>query len=356
MVAVKLYPPASSKIAVGGQPQIAIFGGVLGGFITNPSRATDQGITSVETLFVDLVNDAAPHETATTFPIYPGGSFNIPPGTTTNVSVNAATTGHKFSGVVFQPPTVFPPTPTGDTFPPDGLTTLTKVIKSYPYQEYSDDDDLQAFVQAYNEMAQQYIDWFNQIGLPVYTGPLIVDALLDWVAEGLYGFIRPVLPSGRNKDLGPFNTYVLNGLAFNTRKRIGPQNYAATTNDTFKRILTWHLFKGDGKQFNIRWLKRRVMRFLEGVNGINFNVDQTYQISVTFGVDNQVNIRLVSGFRTITGGALFNRNRLNTMPFNRIISVFTPLGTFAEAPILKAAIDAGVLELPFQFNYVVTIA
>ena len=38
---------------------------------------------------------------------------------------------------------------------------LAKAIPSYLYVQYNDDDDLQAFVQAYNELAQEIITWLN---------------------------------------------------------------------------------------------------------------------------------------------------------------------------------------------------
>ena len=45
----------------------------------------------------------------------------------------------------------------------------------------------------------------------------------------------------------------------------------AVTDDVFKRILTWHFYKGDGKNFSVRWLKRRIWRFLQGANGTDFD-------------------------------------------------------------------------------------
>lgn len=241
-----------------------------------------------------------------------------------------------------------------DTFPPSGPTSLTKTIPSYLYQQYQDDDDLQAFVEAYNILAQSYVDWFNSTPLPVYTDGQIAGALLDWVASGLYGLPRPALPSGRNRNLGPLNTYALNVLTPNGQERIGPDNFYATNDDAYRRILTWHFYKGDGKYIDVRWLKRRVMRFLIGENGTAPNIDNTYQVSVTFGVGNQVNITILSGLRTLTGGPL-NTMQLNTIGPNMIRSTFVQFAPLEYAPLFKAAVDAGVLELPFQFTYVVNI-
>ena len=48
---------------------------------------------------------------------------------------------------------------------------LQKVIRSYLYQQYADDEDLQAFVAWFNAEGQEYVGWFASISLPVYTGP-----------------------------------------------------------------------------------------------------------------------------------------------------------------------------------------
>ena len=200
-------------------------------------------------------------------------------------------------------------------------TALQKTIPSYLYVEYQDDDYLQAMVDAYNQFTQAYLDYFNTIGLPIYTGMNIVGPLLDWVAAGLYGIQRPVLPSGDNDNIGPLNTYQYNFLPLNTIKNIGPQNVYYTTDDIFKRIITWHFYKGDGKVFSIRWLKRRLLRFMFGINGGDYIIDQTYPISVA----------LSGSVVTIT---------------------MTVDPTLPVLPILHAAINSGVLELPFQFTYV----
>lgn len=242
-----------------------------------------------------------------------------------------------------------------NTFPPAGPTTLTKTINAYLYQQYNDDDDLAAFVDAYNEFSQQYVDWFVNIGLPVYTGAQITGPLLDWIAAGLYGMTRPVLPSGVGRLRGPYNTFDYNDDVYNGLRSEQPSNVFVTTDDVFKRILTWHLWKGDGKIFNIRWLKRRVMRFLTGDNGTAGQTDETYPVSVTFGVGNQVNINLLSVRRIATGGAIYGAGRYNTFFYNELDTrtVITPVSPLV--PIFKAAMDAGALEVPFQFVFVVNI-
>lgn len=202
---------------------------------------------------------------------------------------------------------------------------LSKTIPSYLYQQYTDDDDLQAFVMSYNAMAQQYVDFFTNLNLPVYTGAIIAGPLLDWVAQGLYGISRPTLTTGRSTVIGMLNTFALNTLPLGAAQTIGNVMFTQVNDDVFKRIITWAFYKGDGKQFTIKWLKRRIMRFLIGVNGTAPRVDNTQQVSVTFGVGNIVNIAINPGAYDIT-----------------------------MKPLLIAAIGAGVCELPFQYTFIVT--
>jgi hypothetical protein len=229
-----------------------------------------------------------------------------------------------------------------------------RTIPSYLYIQYNDDDDLQALVAAYNALSQELITWFAEINLPVYTGPAIIGALLDWVALGLYGQARPTLPSGVNRNLGPFNTWQFNSLAFNAMRTQQSTEFYATTDDVFKRIITWNFYKGDGRQFSVRWLKRRIMRFLLGENGTDPGVDETYMVSVGFSGSNQVDIRILSGRRTVTRGP-FNTAPFGTMPFGGQTTVFQQYVPMEFAPIFKAAVDGGALQLPFQFDWIVTV-
>lgn len=206
--------------------------------------------------------------------------------------------------------------------------TLQTVPPSYLYGEYADDDDLQAFVASYNAYAQQYLNSFNQLNLPVYTSAGITGALLDWVGAGIYGYPRPSLPGTPLSIIGPYNTYAYDAnLPLNTEKVTTATSYA-TTDDIYKRCLTWHFYKGDGKTCTIPWLKRRLMRFLLGTNGTAPNIDSTTPISLTFG----------SGeiFVTIT--------RTATSTFSDAI-----------ADALQSGILSGALETPFQYAFNVTV-
>ena len=237
---------------------------------------------------------------------------------------------------------------------PAGPSTYGIVLPSYLYQQYSDDDALQAFVDGYNAYAQAYVTWFQTIQLPVYTG--LSGNLLDWVANGLYGYSRPVLPAGFSYILGPYNTFAFNELPYNEYEIVEPTNFYATTDDIYQRCLTWHFFKGDGKYFSVPWLKRRIMRWFEGINGTAPNIDQTYQISVTFGTGNEVTITLVESVTTDTGGgSLFNGSVYNSFTFNSGTFVTETFPALPNAAVFQAAVASGALELPFQFTWNVVI-
>lgn len=201
--------------------------------------------------------------------------------------------------------------------------TLQDVIPSYAFQEYADDADIKAFITAYNRLAQGYVDWFNQIDLPIYTNPLIAGALLDWVGNGLYGVQRPTLQSGSSFTIGPYNTYAYNTLALNTSQTTIVSSSFVANDDIYKRVLTWQHYKGDGFQFNITWLKRRIMRFLLGVNGTD-----------PVGTNDLRDVSISSAW------VIRIRNS----------------ASFPAAQALSDCILGGVVNLPFQFTYTVQLA
>jgi hypothetical protein len=355
-MSVALYKLAVSEVAVGGAAVTPVFAGISGGYIWNPQSAADQGISVIESIFVDLSGEnAVLRETATTVPVLPGQIFILPANLENNVSVNAATAGHRFGGIIVQPPTPYPPTPQSGVFPPLSPATLTQTIPAYLYEEYNDDESLQAFFGAYNGFAQAYVSWFATIGLPIYTSTQISGALLDWVAQGIYGFVRPAISAGETRAQGAYDTYAYNTLAYNARKLREPTNIVATTDDVFRRCITWNFYKGDGYTFNVRYLKRRLMRFMLGTNGTAPNIDQTYPISVTFGPDGGVAIRISVGTRNFLKGT-YNTFAYNTRAYDTPTTQFiSPPNPLPNEAILADAIDSGALQLPFQFTFSILV-
>ena len=207
-------------------------------------------------------------------------------------------------------------------FPPSG-PPLAAIIPAYPYEQYRDDENINSFFDAYNALAQPYLDWFNSINLPIYTG--LSGTLLDWVAEGLYGIGRPTIAIVKTSGFGAFNTYTLNSIQFNASVTTGTATVFPATDDIFKRIITWNFYKNDGKIFTVKWLKRRIMRFLAGINGTDYD-GPTYQVSVTFPAPNALNITLTNG----------------------------PVDLSA-AQVFQVALLGGTLPLPFRYAATVTI-
>lgn len=197
---------------------------------------------------------------------------------------------------------------------------MAKFIPSYLYEQYADDANVQAFVSAFNDMGQEYLDYLDDLGLPIYSG--LSGDLLDWVGLGVYDVQRPVLPFGRSTSDGLYAALAFATLAY-AKTDITNSGSFSTDDDTYKRVITWHVQKGDGRQFTIPWLKRRVKRFLVGVDGTCPNIDETYDISVTF-----------SGPRAVV--------------------VDVP-SSYDKAAIFQAAVEAGVLETPFQYSFTVNL-
>jgi hypothetical protein len=217
----------------------------------------------------------------------------------------------------------------GVTFPPAGPTTLTQVLKAYVYKQYEDDQNIQAFNASFNTIAQQYMTFLVGLNLPVYTQ--LTGSLLDWIAQGLYGIARPSLQFGGVTGVGPLNTYGPNtaGIGLNVFLTTGSITNFNVNDDIFKRIITWNFFKGDGFYYSIPWLKRRVMRFLTCPNGTATNIDNTYPVSVKYGSGNTVLITI-----SVTPG---------------------DASSLLVADIFQAAVASGVLQLPFQYSFTVSV-
>ena len=161
--------------------------------------------------------------------------------------------------------------------------TTTDIIKSYPYVQFADDENITAWFDAYNTYAQQYLDWFNNTPLAVYTRSEISGALLDWVANGVYGCYRTPMAFGNSRSIGPLNTYTPNYIPFNPVKELSDVTSFTMTDNIFKRVITWNFYKGDGVQISIPWLKKRIARFI----GLNF-----MDISVTVGASKSVTVKV----------------------------------------------------------------
>lgn len=232
-------------------------------------------------------------------------------------------------------------------FPPAAPQSLQNVIPSYLYKEFDDDDDLQAFVYAYNLLAQIYVSWFNQIELPIYTG--LSGALLDWVGQSpLYGIARPTLYSGQPESEGLIASgeiALLEIADFQIVNNI--TDLAVTSDDVYQRILTWYAYDGDGRQFSAQWLRRRVARFLYGAGGTDFT-KPVQNISIIFG-GGSLAITIISGIATGIDG-LIAQDEIGLLEIGQVDFALTPVAVPTIAPQFVEAVNTGTLELPAKFN------
>lgn len=229
---------------------------------------------------------------------------------------------------------------------------ITSTIKSYVYREYADDDNIAAFFGSYNALSQGNLDAINSYQLPIYLNQ--TGTLLSWSASSIYGVFRPSLSSGGPRSVGPINTFEFNAEEFNALSRVNSSTNFIADDLTYQRIIQWNTFKGDGFQFSVRWLKRRVERFLSGA----IFPDQTYGVSVTFPAPYHVLITVSESNRRLTGGAFFGTGG----PFGSTAMTFSDVETTpsiqtpaALARALKAAVNSGILRLPFQYTFTVQI-
>ncbi len=219
------------------------------------------------------------------------------------------------------------------------------VIPSYLYSQYADDEDLQAFVETYNNLANEYLAWFTDINLPIYTNSNINDALLDWIGYGIYGIKRPVISTSSTYSSGPLNTFPYIGYYYNGFKAITSGTAQIATDDIYKRSLTWSAYTGDSKHSSIQWLRRRIARFLYGANGTDITVNDLVKVSVT---GKKVGLE-----------SAYNEVPYNTGPYGFSVPFFQRLRgavviTIPDVPIshtFDALLKNGTLVLPLQLNY-----
>lgn len=231
---------------------------------------------------------------------------------------------------------------------------LEDIIKSYLYTQYNDDDDLRAFVTAYNTMAQDIYTWMLNANLPIFVGGYNAGDQLKWIARGIYGVKPPVLVSGKQNIFGSFNSVLFNQLPFNGRKVVNISDQVVVSDDLFKRIMTWNFYKGDGYHFTIPWLKRRILRFLTGIDGVDVVNDQRWSISVLFS-GSGASISIIKGYRRLTDASLYNSFAYNSRVFNQKTSGVIKSTEYEYAALFKQAFDSGLLHMPFYQPVSVTI-
>ena len=231
-------------------------------------------------------------------------------------------------------------------------TPLQTIIKASPYFEYADSDDTTAFFNSLNSLGQQYLDWFNDTPLGVYTDPSISGPLLDWIANNLWGIYRPVISTSSTFVLAGYNSFAYNTLPYDSMNYIQSGTAQIATDDIYKRLLTWILYLGDGKQMSIQWLRRRIARFIYGADGGDIDI----------GLIANINIAIPS--KSIVTGA-WNSMSWDLLPWDgggsvtatakHALSISVPNNN-GIGPIFADLVNGGYLPLPFQLSYEVNIS
>jgi len=212
---------------------------------------------------------------------------------------------------------------------------------SYLYIEYSDDEDLQAFVATQNSLAQGYLTWFNQTPLALYTAPAISGPLLDWTAEGIYGISRPILSTETSGVIAGYDSAAYNTIAYNAASYLSGGSAIAANDDIYKRVMTWNMYRGDGQYFTMGWLKNRVNRFLNGPNGSDYTVQENPPSITVSGT-----IFTVSAYQgdAYTALQLAYANGFLSFPFQYTLAFLT----------LVFLNDGGVLQMTAVSGYPIT--
>ena len=219
---------------------------------------------------------------------------------------------------------------------------LPNVIPAYVYDQYSDDENVQGFFEVLNAMAQGYLDWFNQTPLPLYTNPNINGPLLDWVGNSLYNIPRPVISDVQQVVKGALATVPLTALPIAGFQISESGTSAIATDDIYKRVLTWFMYRGDGMQMSVEWLRRRVARFLYGTNGTD--IPDVGLLSTVQLTRKNSQVGGVTG-TDVTGLAVTG---LAFSPIYHTVILILP--SYSISAVFQELVQTGVIPLPFQIT------
>lgn len=225
---------------------------------------------------------------------------------------------------------------------------------AYLYAQYSDDATLQAFMDAFNGIAQGYLDWFNGTPLSVYTDASISGPLLDWAAQGVYGIERPVISNETTTEYGEWNTAPWNTVPFNGFVITISGSAQIASDDVFKRLMTWILYRGDGVQMTMQWLRRRVARFIYGVNGGDIDIGLLQNVSIAAGGQSATNI--IAGTNAAATNSMATNSAKPKIGASGSSVYNITIPNLPASQSFLALVKAGMIPMPMQFDFEVTIA
>lgn len=228
---------------------------------------------------------------------------------------------------------------------------LTNIIPAYLYTQYNDDANLQALIDVYNHNAQEIYDWLATTPFPVFTSEKMGGDLLTWAVKGIYGADRPVLLTPTKPKAGLFNDLLYNALPYNTWKEEEDGEQITGNDELFRRILVWNFYRGDGYQFSVPWLKRRILRFLTGRLGGDGSLADHSSVSVRFEED-VLRISIKKVYYRLLGYGLFNAQVYNTRAYNDISMRSSSTVDYPYATLFERAFNSGLLHMPFYLNQI----
>lgn len=223
-------------------------------------------------------------------------------------------------------------------------------LQAYAYQEYADDEYVQAFVSAYNRISQGYLDWSNQNPLALYTNSNISGEMLDFVGNNLYGISRPVISTFSRTISGELGSNVLGDHTMGTLVITESGTAIVANDDIYKRTLTWYLYRGDGMQMSVEWVRRRVARFIYGAYGADIDV----------GLITNVGIALPADSTTLgsTNSFAVNTQAVNTsvpITITQSHALVITVPNIAMGNTFQTLFNGNYLPLPFQVNFKVVL-
>ena len=230
---------------------------------------------------------------------------------------------------------------------------LATIVPSYAYFQYADDVSIQAFISSFNSITQSYLNWFVNTPLAVYVLSTINGELLDWIGQSLYGYSRPliVFKSIYGNVTGYYGSGAYGKTAYGKiRQKVTPGTAVSVNDDVYKRALTWHLYLGDGKQMTIQWVKRRIARFLYGVDGTDIPFDDLQNVSVAFSTyQGHMGYYGSGAYGAVAFGKIKKTNYTHKTMTITLPNI--PISSTLQALLLN-----GFLAFPFQVNLLVNIA
>jgi hypothetical protein len=155
-------------------------------------------------------------------------------------------------------------------FNPDAISTDNPVYV-YTGNDFEKSPDVQALVEVANGGFNAVIENLRNLNVGLYNDKCC--EWLDWFASGVFGFYRPTIAIGdavrADGGWGAFG-FGENGWGYGVLS--SDPSFETVPDSIFKKVIEWHLYRADGFQFSIPWLRRRIQRFTgESVVGITLS-------------------------------------------------------------------------------------